>query len=265
MRPLLLAAAALALLLAPFALPPEARAGGDPPQVPCQVLDAVCPDLMVDPFKLRQNNIVTTTFSATSCSVIEGMVPSAGAHELLRFTFTTPNLGPGDLAIGAPSAHPEWFVFSPCHNHYHFREYADYRLWTLDGYAQWAALRAALPTMTAEEVFALFPELQAKMVAGHKQGFCVIDLVPATAGVTTTAGLGNGLSALPRNYLSCGSDQGISVGWSDEYFYTLSGQWVVIDTVPAGLYMLEAEVNAERLYHEHDYSNNAAATPVQIP
>jgi lysyl oxidase len=227
-------------------------------QVPCGRADLVCPNLVVDPLKLQQNNIITRTFSATSCSVVEGMAP-AGTHKLLRFTFTTPNLGPGDLVIGAPSQHPEWFVYSNCHNHYHFRQYADYRLWTPDGYAQFAALHAALPMLTSADILAMFPDLQAKMLTGSKAGFCVIDIVP----LTHTGGLPLP-PGLPAKYGSCGGNQGISVGWADEYFYSLDGQWVVIDTVAPGTYMLEAEVNAERLYHEVSYADNSVAVPVTL-
>lgn len=246
-----LAAAALTVLTVLLA-PPWGADAGAPPQVPCQVYPALCPDLFVDPVKMKQTvQFSSPNFSSTSCSVREGHVPSPGVHRLLRFTFTTPNIGPADLYVGAPWQHPEWFVYAPCHDHYHFREYADYRLWKPEMYAQWVVLRTALPTMLPEEVFAMFPQLLDGFVAGNKGGFCVIDLVDYAKGL------------LPANYRSCGN-QGISVGWADEYYRGIDGQWIVVDNVPSGDYILEAEVNAERLYQEVDYLNNASGVPVKV-
>jgi hypothetical protein len=88
-------------------------------------------------------------------------------------------------------------------------------------------------------------------VVGHKNGFCVVDLVDYTRGL------------LNGRYFSCGS-QGISIGWADEYHWGLDGQWVVVTGVPPGDYMLEAEVNAERLYRELAYNNNGVAIPVKL-
>lgn len=114
--------AALLLVLPLLPAPPVASE-----QVPCGDPQG-CPDLITHPRTLLAQHIEERTFSATSCSVQEGHV-TEGTHKLLRFTFTSPNLGPGDLVIGRPGDHPEWFEWAPCHRHYHFKEYADYRLW----------------------------------------------------------------------------------------------------------------------------------------
>lgn len=220
-------------------------------QVPCSD-DTGCPDLSVDARRLTDTSRHFQTFSPTSCSVIEGHA-EPGTRELLRFTFNSPNLGTGDLVIGRPADHPEWFEWGQCHGHYHFREYADYRLWTAEGYPQWLAARAQDPTATPAQVLADNPHLETYFVAGHKQGFCVIDLVP----VTLFVGVGG-------KYFSCSSNQGISVAWADEYSKFLDGQWIDITDVAPGLYVLEAEVNAERLYEESFYANNFAAVAVQI-
>lgn len=234
-----------------MAVPPApAEDGTFSPQVPCKS-EPLCPDLIVDPIRMEQTvQFQDRTFSSTSCDVVEGHVPAPGSYRLLRWTYNTPNIGLGDLYVGNPAAHPEWFYFAPCHNHYHFREYADYRLWEPDYYAQWVALRTANPDKVPEEVFAAFPALRDGFVAGNKGGFCVIDLVDYTR-------------VLPAQYRSCGN-QGISVGWADEYHLSLDGQWVVIDGVAPGAYILEAEVNSERVYHEVDYLNNSSGVPVQI-
>lgn len=222
------------------------------PQVPCA--DAPdCPDLLVDAEALAASaKLDTRTFDATSCAVEEGST-AAGTRTLLRFDFTSPNLGRGDLEVGRPADHPEWFTWGTCHGHWHFKEYADYRLWDLPGYAAWQLVRATHPGMPPAEALALYPELAPHMVSGHKQGFCVLDILPWTP--VTTHG---------RQYRSCSEGQGITVDWADRYNALLDGQWVDVTGLPAGPYVLEAEVNPERLYVESDYSNNAAAALVLL-
>ncbi len=212
-------------------------------RVPCSD-ERGCPDLVTDPDKMRPFTQIRT-FSSSSCDVIEGHT-QPGTRKLVRFTFTTPNHGDGDLIVGAPRDHPDWFEWSPCHGHYHFREYADYRLWTVLGYELLTVLRSLNPGATTGEMIAEYPFLEAQYVAGHKQGFCVIDIIQYTPGT-------------PSRYRSCSNNQGISVGWADEYYWSLSGQWVDVTGVPSGTYILEAEVNSEQLYVESDYANNSAA------
>jgi len=216
-----------------------------PNTVPCIVTIVLCPDLTTDgarfnPFK------ETRTFSTNSCDVQEGHTV-AGTRNLLRFRFTTPNSGVADLLVGAAEGNPN-FEYAPCHGHYHFKEYADYRLWTPAQHAQYEALRVANPGVQAHEVLEAHPELQP--IRGDKRGFCVIDLIRYTP-------------ALPAKYVSCGF-QGISVGWADEYSPGLSGQYIDITGVPSGTYVLEAEVNSEQLYEEMSYDNNRASRTVTI-
>ncbi|MGH7858192.1 MAG: lysyl oxidase family protein [Candidatus Binatia bacterium] len=208
-----------------------------------------CPDLVVDASTMRPF-VQQRTFGPTSCSVIEGET-LPGSRTLLRFTFTTPNLGAGDLVVGSPEDHPEWFELSTCHGHFHFREYADYRLWTLEGFARWLLLRAENPGVPSPELLREHPDLLSELVTGEKRGFCVIDV----RRYLPTAPI----------YQSCSGNQGIIVGWADEYHWSLDGQWVDVTDVPSGDYVLEAEVNAERLYVESEYANNSAAVRVRLP
>ncbi len=85
-----------------------------------------------------------------SCTLFEGCVEAPGNRRLLRFDTVTPNAGSRDLVMGVPSNHPDLFVWSECHGHYHFDGYAVYEL--LDG----------------EELVA----------RGHKQAFCLLDWNP---------------------------------------------------------------------------------------
>lgn len=248
MRPTAVLALALVPSLA-LALAPALAAG----QVPCATElgpgARLCPDLIVDGLELGETVVSKITFDATHCAVVEGST-APGERTLLRFTFTSPNVGLADLVIGRPSQHPEWFEWGACHRHHHFREYADYRLWTQAAYPAWLAARASSPASTASEVLAAHPELSSGFVAGHKQGFCVMDLVAPAPGLAPT-------------YAGCG-DQGLSVGWSDRYAFHLDGQWIDVTGLPEGYYVLEAEVNAERLFEESAYANNAASTLVEV-
>lgn len=193
-------------------------------------------------------HLKTKTFKPQSCVVQEGSTV-AGTRRILEFTFTTPNIGAGDLIVGEPSQHPEWFEWGACHGHFHFRLYAEYRLWTPAKFAQWDALRNANPSKTGDQILAENPTL--KYVTSHKQGFCVIDVAPYMPS-----------PGVPK-YLVC-DFQGISAGWADEYGTHLDGQFIDVTGVAAGSYVLEEEVNAHRLYEETDYNNNRAWVPVTL-
>lgn len=217
--------------------------------VPCTDPDG-CPDLVVDPTTLAAGDVIDAQFGPDDCAVKEGSV-QPGERRLLRFTFTTPNIGNGDLVIGRVADHPEWFLWAECHGHYHFAEYADYRLWTPLGYVEWVQHRQENPDSTPQELLQEHPRLRDGFVAGHKQGFCVIDV--RRYDWTQDAA-----------YSDCEDNQGISRGWGDEYGHTLDGQWIDITDLEPGPYVLEAEVNAERFYQEMDYSNNSGSMLVVI-
>jgi hypothetical protein len=177
---------------------------------------------------------------------------------LLRFASSTPNLGPGQLFLGDPALNPDWFHYDTCHNHYHLKEYTDYRLWTPDGYIAWTNLRASFggsPTC-ARDLLAAHPEIASQMVSGHKQGFCVVDLwaylkppCPPTP--------------FPDQYFSC-DYQGLSVCWVDSYDPYLDGQWIDVTDLADGDYVLELEANAEHFFTEAEYTNNSAAIPIHL-
>ncbi len=238
---------------------PEARAQSAG-QIPCKDPRG-CPDIIVDQGKLKQWHVEELTFGDTDCAVAEGCVPGRGTYLLLRFTSSTPNIGAGDLIVGDPRA-PEnepFFRFAECHRHLHFEEYADYRLWTQAGYTLWQALRAAHPDALARDLLAARPDIASDMLVGRKQGFCVIDLLPYN-----TPGAGHLRPGQPK-YLSCARNQGISNGYADEYTFLLDCQWIDVTGIKPGKYILEDEVNAERIFAESSYANNSAAIEVVVP
>lgn len=178
-------------------------------------------DLIVEP-KATENHwrVKNEVISEGLCSAIEGGV-TPGNRRLLRFTVTTPNIGDADNFIGNPREHfaanDGLFELDTCHRHFHFKNYATYKLIDAESGQVW---RAA------------------------KRGFCMLDTDPYLPS----------LRDAPRNYWSCGLQnvdgfQGISKGWNDTYVWKLGGQYFVLDggdgqaPVPAGRYYIEVEVN----------------------
>jgi hypothetical protein len=147
----------------------------------------------------------------------------AGTRKLLRFTSETRNQGAADLYLGNPATNPQ-FVWAPCHGHYHFGNYATYRL--VDSSGREAA-------------------------RGLKVGFCLLDTVRWDPNASSQA------------RYTC-DNQGIQKGWADIYDSTLDGQWIDITSVPDGNYTLEIAVNPQRALAESNYDNNITRIPVSI-
>jgi hypothetical protein len=196
-------------------------------------VDDACalPDLFVDEQALFDTlQVQESTFSEDSCAIVEGCVDAAGNRRLLRFSTTTPNDGNADLVMGRPLDRPDLFTFSDCHGHFHFDQYANYRL-----------LDAAGNVVST----------------GHKQAFCLIDLERRDP------------DARRRGQFGCSVDgtvpQGISKGWADTYNSQLDCQWIDITGVAEGNYVLEVHVNPDHIFPELDLMNNVARVPVFVP
>jgi Lysyl oxidase len=111
------------------------------------------PDLAMDPQRfVAQMEIVDRFFAPGDCALAEGVVGDSGYRRLLRFDTVLMNRGGGDLVVGDRSdpnnPYAAYFVFHPCHGHYHIRDFSIYELLTPDG---------------------------TQVVAGTKQGFCFED------------------------------------------------------------------------------------------
>jgi len=220
-----------------------------------------CPDLQIDPNPYGLGFDISTnieTWTNTDCAVQEGMV-TAGTRTLVRFHTRQANHGLGRVHLGRPEEHPEYFTLSNCHGHYHFTDSAAYRVWTQRGYARWQALRAANPNIASETLLATHPNIDSKMRAGHKQGFCMEE----TSYYPNYDFYYNDPIFGPSYYHSC-DDQGINPEAADDYGYSLDGQWVDITGLPKGTYVLEQETNPYRLIQETDYSNNTAVETFTI-
>ena len=220
----------------------------------------VRPDMLANQWVVRDENL-----PADFCSVIEGGV-TPGVRRIIRFTVMTPNVGTADIFLGDPNEHVAandgLYEFATCHQHYHFRHYAEYRLIDPRTGKTWKAA---------------------------KRGFCMLDTDPNPPGLVG--------DEPPRdpNFRNCGGidipgNQGISHGWTDTYRFFLGGQFFVLDggdgqpVVPPGRYVLRVTVNpaykaskgepcrfldtATGLCHqleESNYANNTSEVTIDIP
>ena len=242
------------LLLAVAALVGSTASQAD--TAPCGVnTGGALPDLVVNATKLAQYlSVADEKYLKASCAVQEGFVAGPGQRTLLRFTTSTANIGAGALVIGNPASCPAMFEASSCHGHLHFHQYADYRLWTPGGYATWLALRdLSQPVNVGSNAAALLQAAKDRsLLVGRKMGFCMIDSEPNGAGA----------GAAPT-FVSCQSNQGISAGWADTYNAYLDGQYLEVDTLKTGDYVLEVHVNPEHALPETAYTNNSSALRIR--
>jgi hypothetical protein len=119
-------------------------------------------------------------------------------------------------------------LYHPDHQHYHFADFAAYRLYqqAKDG------------------------TYRATSKRGVKTGFCIMDTAPV------------GDSPAPSGpYSACSQElQGLSVGWGDEYRRYLPDQWVVLGRRPLkdGEYALRSTADPAGKIAEEDEGNNTA-------
>lgn len=169
-------------------------------------------------------SIQTRNFPPRDGSVLDGVI-TTGRHTVLRFDITTVNTGDAALDVGRPEDHPEWFVYSVSHGHYHLKDFNYYELLDMNG----------------------------NLVSpGAKQAFCLMDSFQFDP------------NAPPRERAYTCEYQGISAGWADVYSSNLPGQFIVIDGVPDGTYRLRATVNAAGLLPETNYGDNSATATIRI-
>jgi hypothetical protein len=118
--------------------------------------------------------------------------------------------------------------YHPTHNHYHFTEFASYRLLRQGKQGIYRVTRQG----------------------GAKTGFCIMD----TLAIASPAG---------AKYTTCERElQGLSVGWADIYDYTLDDQWLVIPArgLRDGEYALVSTVDPKNKLDEGVGEGNNAAT-----
>jgi len=156
------------------------------------------PDLQVIGSALHDHRIIYRYIPADSCALAEGCVKGAGWRRLLQFTASIKNVGGRALAVGStddgsPLRQHNVFEFSACHEHFHFRYYADF---TLGAGANQGA-------------------------TGDKRAFCV---------ESTQRHFNSETSPLVHPY-SC-DNQGVEAGWGDDYMAGIECQWIDITDEP---------------------------------
>lgn len=229
-----------------------------------------CPDLSLDPNALRESVVIEQRdIAPDSCSIVEGSIIGPRGNELggnlrrrlLRFTTSVTNVGTGSLFLGDPAkGDKKFFELSPCHQHWHFKGYADYQLKRKDG------------TIAAH---------------GHKESFCVEDnFVSKDAQGRAGANLPERPPERPAGSPApTGPDDwnphkrtdcrhpGLHRAWRDAYFVSTEGNWIDITDTPPGDYILSVTINppdpatGKRAIAElkDNFANNVAAVPVHIP
>ncbi|MGB2713048.1 MAG: lysyl oxidase family protein [Vicinamibacterales bacterium] len=174
---------------------------------------------------VRNFSIHSENFTASSHDVEDGCV-TPGTHRVMRFDFLTHNKGNADLVAGDPADHPEWYVESASHGHFHLIDFNEFQLYDSSGN----------PT-----------------AAGAKQAFCLIDVERIDPAAP----------ASPQ-FTNCNSNQGVTAGWADLYDKSLPCQYIVVDNIPDGDYTLLSTTNAQHLFPEDTYEDNTICTGLHI-
>jgi glucose/arabinose dehydrogenase len=164
--------------------------------------------------------------------VITGHRSGVDAQEMTADQLVQRDGAPRDVVAGVGRLR---YVVSPDHRHWH-----------LLGFDRYELRRAGRPNPTVRD---------------RKSGFCLGDRYRVTGRSRPSA------PAEPLYTSRCGLDdtnllgieEGISVGYGDYYKPTLEGQYLSLNGLRAGRYVLVHRVNGERRLRELDYSNNAAS------
>jgi len=103
------------------------------------------------------------------------------------------------------------------------------------------------------------------VVEDRKSGFCLGDRYPVSAELPRRAPrpVFTSRCGLERPAL-LGIREGISVGYGDDYAANLEGQYLPLDGLRAGRYLLVHRVNADRRLLETSYANNAASVLLRL-
>ena len=169
--------------------------------------------------------------------VVDAHRPDAGtetmvADQMIERDGASPEIVPG---VGRLR-----YVVSPDHRHWH-----------LLGFDRYELRRAATGTVAVRD---------------RKSGFCLgdryavigRDLPAAPALPVYTSRCGLGAAGL------LGIQEGISVGYGDNYAANLEGQYLRLTGLEAGRYVLVHRANADGLVREIDYTNNAASLLLEL-
>jgi Lysyl oxidase len=169
--------------------------------------------------------------------VIDAHRPAPGADTMTADQLIERDGAPQGVLAGAGRLR---YVVSPDHRHWHLLGFDRYEL-------RRAGARRAV-------------------VRDRKSGFCLGDRYRVTNRKLPAA------PAEPRYTSRCGLaapgllgvQEGISVGYGDDYPANLEGQYLRLSGLPPGRYALVHRVNTGRQLRELDYGNNAASVLLEL-
>ena len=134
--------------------------------------------------------------------------------------------------VGRTRAGTMGFDGRPGHHHWHFEQFAHYRLLGAN---------------------------KTSVLKSRKVGFCIaptdsINLVlPHAMWQPTFLGFGGGACGSPT---ALWVRESLPLGWGDTYFQFIAGQSFNITNLPNGVYYIEISVNPRHVIHESNYKNN---------
>jgi hypothetical protein len=226
------------------------------PQTQCELVLSTRPRVTIIPNNPQPTILYPDLFSwaKPGAYMYDVQIDKSQGGRLLRFSTASTNKGAGPFELRATvesdgtttatqriyddqGGYTEriagTFVFSghEGHNHFHFADFANYRL------------RAVLANNGIGNTIR----------TSDKISFAMMDITPYDLS----------LPGAPANrvYLAPGSSldpQGVSVGWADVYDRSLGGQWIDIAGVPDGEYWLEVTIDPSDRIAESDETNNTA-------
>jgi predicted xylan-binding protein with Ca-dependent carbohydrate-binding module/lysyl oxidase/fibronectin type III domain protein len=103
----------------------------------------------------------------------------------------------------------------------------------------------------------------------QKMGFCLGDRYTPNADGTrteppTVVGPYTWTDCQPGNTAALSVNEGMSVGYGDDYTPQLEGQYIDVTGVAPGQYIVVHRVNQDNSVHESDYSNDAASVLINL-
>ena len=176
-------------------------------------------------------------------------------RQLILFSSILTNIGEGDFLLDGLKSGDDWVVEQsiPYSESGSLEVPVEPRMvWGGDGHGHWHVARVAVNWVQALGEDGE-PVEDFEILYDAKVGFCFFD---------SHHNLESGADDPRYDSSGCGGedsntfDMGLSVGWSDEYDFTLPGQEIEVTGLPDGMYRLWSEADPEGWFRESSKDNN---------